>query len=86
MTVTIKVLGPYPSCTNCDLAEKEARKAVLPFIGRVEVQHLDMLTAEFGQYKAMVPPIILIDHELISTGKMKPADDLIPILRRMLGE
>lgn len=29
MSVTIKILGPYPSCTNCDLAEKEARNAGL---------------------------------------------------------
>ncbi len=86
MSITIKILGPYPSCTNCDLAEKEGQKAAQQFPGKVEVQHLDMQTAEFGQYKGMVAPIILIGNDLISTGKVTPANDLIPILRRMLGE
>jgi hypothetical protein len=86
MSAIIKILGPYPSCTNCDLAEKEAHTAASQFPGKVEVQHLDMMTAEFGQYKAMVPPIVLVNFDLISTGKVTPADQLIPILRRMFGE
>ncbi len=86
MLITIKILGPYPSCTSCDLAEKEAHKAASLFPGKVDVQHLDMMTAEFGQYKAMVPPIVLVNFELISTGKVTPADQLIPIMRRLLGE
>jgi len=85
MSVTIKILGPYPSCTICELAEKEARKAATPFPGKVEVQHLDMMTAEFGLYKGMVPPIILIKNDLVSTGKVIPAEQLAPILLRNLG-
>lgn len=82
MPVIIKILGPYPSCTSCELAEKEAHKAASLFPGKVEVQHLDMMTAEFGQYKAMIPPIVLINFELVSTGKVLPADQLIPIIKR----
>ena len=82
----IKILGPYPSCTSCDLAEKEAHKAADLFPGKVEVQHLDMMSAEFGQYKGMVPPIILVNSELISTGKVFPAEELVSILKRSLGE
>jgi hypothetical protein len=82
MSIAIKILGPYPSCTNCERAEKEAQMAANLFPGKVEVLHLDMMTAEFGQYKAMVPPIVLINSELISTGKVIPADQLIPIIKR----
>lgn len=74
--ITIKILGPYPSCTNCDLAENECKKAAANFSGQVQVQHLDMMTAEYGMYKEMVPPIILIDHELISTGKVIPSEEI----------
>ncbi len=86
MSTIIKILGPYPSCTICDLAAKEARKAADLFPGKVEVQHLDMMTAEFGMYKDMVPPIIMINYELVSLGKATPADHLVPILKRILGE
>jgi hypothetical protein len=85
MSAVIKILGPYPSCTTCDLAEKEARKAAAQFPGKVDIQHLDMMTAEFGQYKGMVPPIIMINYELVTTGKVTPADHLVSILKRILG-
>ena len=85
MSITIKILGPYPACTDCNLAEKEARKAANQFTGKVDVQLLDMMTAEFGQYKGMVPPIILVNNDLISTGKVVPADQLVPIIQRQLG-
>ena len=82
--LTIKILGPYPSCTICDLAEKECKKAVAEFSGQVEVKHLDMMTAEFGQYKAMVPPILVVGNELISTGKVIPANQVKEIIERYL--
>jgi hypothetical protein len=86
MPEIIKILGPYPSCTMCDLAEKEAQKAAESFPGKVEVQHLDMMSAEYGMYKDMVPPIILVNHELVSTGKVTPADQLAAILKGILGQ
>jgi hypothetical protein len=84
MKVTIKILGPYPSCTICDQAEKEATTAARQFPGQVEVQHLDMMTAEFGQYKDMVPPILLVNFELVSTGKVFPVDQMLSIIKRYL--
>jgi len=80
----IKILGPYPSCAPCDLAEKECKKAAEKFPNQVQVQHLDMMTAEFGMYKVMVPPIILVGNELISTGKVVPAERIISILETQL--
>jgi hypothetical protein len=84
MSIAIKILGPYPSCTTCELAEKEAQKAVLAFPGKVSVEHLDMMTAEFGQYNGMVPPILIIGNELISTGKVIPESQLKEIIERFL--
>ena len=48
------------------------------------VEHLDMMTAEFDQYKGMVPPIILIGKELISTGKVVPESQLKEIVGRLV--
>jgi hypothetical protein len=84
MTIAIKILGPYPSCTTCELAEKEAQKVAKEFLGKVTVEHLDMLTAEFGQYKGMVSPIILVGNDLISTGKVVPESQLKEMIGRLL--
>lgn len=80
--ITIKILGPYPSCTPCDLAEKECKKAAGKFPGQFEIKHLAMMTAEFGMYKDMVPPIILIGNDLLSTGKVVSAADIEIFLTR----
>jgi len=42
------------------------------------------MTAEFGQYKGMVPPIGVIGNELISTGKVVPATQVKEYLERLL--
>lgn len=84
MTITIKILGPYPSCTTCDLAEKEAQKVAKEFQGNVTVEHLNMMTAEFGQYNGRNHPIILIGNELISTGKVVPESQLKEIVGRLM--
>jgi len=60
----------------CNTAEVQCKQAAAAFPGQVEVTHEDMMTAEFGMYKDMVPPIILIGSELISTGKVVPAGKL----------
>ena len=74
--IKIKILGPYPSCTMCITAEAECKKAAAAFPGQVEVTHDDMMTAEFGMYRDMVPPIILIGAELVSTGKVVLAEKI----------
>lgn len=79
--ITIKILGPYPSCTLCDQAEVECRKAAASLGDQVKIEHLDVMTAEFGQYKGMVPPVILIGNELVSTGKVLPADQVVEIIK-----
>lgn len=82
--ITIRILGPYPSCSMCAAAETECRKAAADFPGQVEVAHEDMLTAEFGMYRDMVPPIILISSQLVSTGKVMPANELRVTLEQQL--
>jgi hypothetical protein len=84
VTIVIKILGPYPSCTTCELAEKEAQKAGKEFQGKVTIEHLDMMTAEFGQYKGMIPPIILVENDLISTGKVISESQFKEMLGRLM--
>lgn len=83
--VTIKVFGPTPPCAKCKRAEREARKAGEQFPGQVEVVKLDALGPEAEAYGLMVTPTVVIDDEIIGTGKVVPAEQLAAHIRRVLG-
>jgi len=83
--VTIKVFGPTPPCAKCKRAEREARKAAEQFPGQVEVVKLDALGPEAEAYGLMVTPTVVIDDEIIGTGKVVPAEQLAAHIRRVLG-
>ena len=81
----IKVFGTTPPCANCKRAEQEALKAAEKFPGQVEVVHLDALGPESQQYGLMVTPVIVVGEEVVATGKVLPAPQLVPIIERHLG-
>lgn len=83
--VTIKVFGPTPPCAKCKRAEREARKAAEQFPGQVEAVKLDALGPEAEAYGLMVTPTVVIDDEIIGTGKVVPAEQLAARIRRVLG-
>ena len=83
--VTIKVFGPTPPCANCKRAEREARKAARQFPGQVEVVELDALGPEAEAYGLMVTPTVVIDDEVVGSGRVVPADRLAAHIRRVLG-
>ncbi|GAJ20658.1 unnamed protein product [marine sediment metagenome] len=83
--VTIKVFGPTPPCAKCKRAEREARKAAEQFPGQVEVVKLDALGPEAEAYGLMVTPTVVIDDEIIGTGKVVPAEQLAAHIRSVLG-
>ncbi len=83
--VTIKVFGPTPPCAKCKRAEREARKAAEQFPSQVEVVKLDALGPEAEAYGLMVTPTVVIDDEIIGTGKVVPAEQLAAHIRRVLG-
>ena len=83
--VTIKVFGPTPPCAKCKRAEREARKAAEQFPGQVEVLKLDALGPDAEAYGLMVTPTVVIDDEIIGTGKVVPAERLAAHIRRVLG-
>ena len=80
----IKVFGTTPPCANCQRAEREALKAAEKFPGRVEVVHLDALGPEAQAFGLMVTPVVVVDDEVVSTGKVVPAPRLIPMIEEKL--
>jgi thiol-disulfide isomerase/thioredoxin len=78
--IQIKVFGTTPPCANCKRAEVQVRKAAEQFPGQVEVLKLDALGPEADAYGIMSTPMIVINEEVVSIGKVLPAVKLVDIL------
>jgi disulfide oxidoreductase YuzD len=83
--VTITVFGATPPCARCKRAEREAQAAAERFPGQVEVRKLDALGPEAEAYGMMVTPTIVIDDEIVATGKVLSADQLAQLVQSRLG-
>ena len=84
--ITIKVFGTTPPCANCKRAERQAEKAAAQFPGQVEVIKLDAMSGEARSYGLAVTPMIVVDEELVASGKVLPAAKLVPIIEQRLSQ
>jgi len=82
--IQIKVFGTTPPCANCKRAEQQAIKAAEQFPGQVEVLKLDALGPEAEVYGIMSTPLIVINEEVVSIGKVLPAVKLVEFLENAL--
>ena len=83
--ITIKVFGPTPPCAKCKRAEAQAQEAAQRFPGQVELLKLDALGAEAEEYGIISTPMIVVDGEVIGSGKVVPADEIASIIQSKLG-
>ena len=84
--VQIKVFGTTPPCANCKRAEQQARKAAEQFPGQVEVIHLDALGPEAEAYGIISTPLVVVGDEVAGRGKVVPAAQLVPVIKKHLGD
>ena len=82
----VKVFGPNPPCATCKRAEAQARKAAAQFPDQVEVLKLDAMGPEAEAYGMMMTPLVVIDDEVIGTGKVVPEKKLIEIIKIKLAD
>ena len=82
--IQIKVFGTTPACANCKRAEQQALKAAEQFPGQVEVLKLDALGPEADSYGIMSTPLIVINEEVVSRGRVLPAAKLVGMLDELL--
>ena len=80
----IKVFGTTPPCANCKRAEQQARKAAEQFPGQVEVIHLDALGPEAEAYGLISTPLVVVGDEVAGRGRVVPAVQLIPVIKKNL--
>jgi thiol-disulfide isomerase/thioredoxin len=83
--LTITVFGTTPPCAKCKRAEREAQAAAERFPGLVEVVKLDALGPEAEAYGMMVTPTTVIGDEVVASGKVLMADQLVPLIQSRLG-
>jgi hypothetical protein len=83
--ITIKVFGTTPPCVKCKRAEREALKAAGEFPGQVDVQKLDALGPEAEAFGMIVTPTVVVDDEVVGSGRVVPVDRLADHIRNKLG-
>ena len=84
--IQIKVFGAAPPCANCKRAEAQAEKAAERFPDQVKVVKRDALGPEAEQYGLMTTPLVVVGEEVVGTGKVVPAGNLVSIIEEKLGD
>jgi hypothetical protein len=84
--IEIKVLGPTPPCAKCKRAEREALKAAERFGGRVAVSKVDALSSEAEAFGMIVTPAVVVDGQVVGSGRVVPADELAAYIAESMGE
>ena len=83
--LTIQVFGTTPPCVKCKRAESEARKAAEAFPGQVEVVKLDALGPEGDRVGVIATPTVVINGEIMGSGKIVPAQEIVRTIHTLLG-
>ncbi len=83
--ITITIIGTTPPCSKCKRAEQEARKAAARFPGQVEVIKLDAFAPEAEAYGMIVTPTVVLNDEVVGSGRVVPAEQLASRMREALG-
>jgi len=83
--VTIKIFGTTPPCAKCKRAEQEARKAAERFSGQVTVLKLDAIGPEAEGYGLLVTPTVVVNEQVVGSGRIVPAEQLVTLIKTLLG-
>ena len=82
----IKVIGPTPPCAKCKRAEREALKAAERYGGRVIVSKVDALSGEADAFSVIVTPTVVVNGQVVGSGRVVPADELVTQINKVMGE
>lgn len=77
--LTIKVLGS--GCKNCTIVENRVKEAIQEANIEAKVLKVEDI-AEIMKYGVMSTPALVINDEVISTGKVLSVNDILKILAK----
>lgn len=80
----IREFGVVFPCLKCIQAERIARRLAERYPGRVVVRKHDILSAEADRHGVMMTPTVVIDGEVVASGKGLSANRLEQLLERHL--
>ena len=83
--ITIQVFGTTPPCAKCKRAEREALQAAVRFPDQVEVHKLDALGPEAEPLGLIVTPAVVINGEVLGSGRIVQAEVLVQRIKELLG-
>ena len=81
----IKEFGVVFPCLKCIQAERIARRIAERHPGRVVVRKHDVLSDEADRYGVMMTPTVVVNGEVVASGKGLSANRLEQLLERHLG-
>lgn len=76
MEVIVKIFGTDPPCAKCRTAEKIAREVAEELGGNIKVVKLSALSEEADRYGIFITPSIVINDELVFSGRVPSKDEL----------
>lgn len=82
----IKEFGVIFPCLKCIQAERIARRLAERHPGRVVVRKHDILSEEADRHGVMMTPTVVVNGEVVATGKALTANRLEQLLERHLAE
>ena len=82
----IKEFGVVFPCLKCIQAERIARRIADRHPGRVVVRKHDILSAEADRHGVMMTPTVVVDGEVVASGKGLSANRLEQLLERHLSK
>lgn len=82
----IKEFGVIFPCLKCIQAERIARRIAERHPGRVVVRKYDALSSEADRHGVMMTPTVIVDGEVVASGKGLSANRLEQLLERHLKE
>jgi hypothetical protein len=82
----IKEFGVVFPCLKCIQAERIARRIADRHPGRVVVRKHDILSPEADRHGVMMTPTVVVDGEVVASGKGLSANRLEQLLERHLRE
>jgi len=80
----IKEFGVVFPCLKCIQAERIARRLAERYPGRVVVRKHDILSPEANRHGVMMTPTVVVDGEVVASGKGLSANRLEQLLQRHL--
>ena len=82
----LKEFGVVFPCLKCIQAERIARRIAERHPGRVVVRKYDVLSSEADRYGVMMTPTVIVDGEVVASGKGLSANRLEQLLERHLAD